>query len=182
MKGSFRLLLLSVIAVPFTHAYAASHQGPPEITVAGVVDTNVVNTVNTKVVNTISAAQLEGINFNAGVSSGGTISLIRSEPFKLRSISTSIAPDIAGELCTINVSIGEGDPTPLGLGTMSNGQASTVSRNYDVPIEPVSIIVWRVQGNAAFCNVSLAVAGEVTGAPETLQQRSAEPSMRIEVN
>ncbi len=173
MKGSLRLLLMSVVALPFTYAQAVTNQGPPDITVSGVVDANVINT--------ISASQLEGSSFDAGVSSGGSITLVRAIPFKLRSISTSIAPDVAGELCTVTVSIGEDEGTPIGLALMSNGQASTVSRNYSVPIDSVSIIQWKVRGDAAFCRVTLAVAGEVANDPESTLQRSTAPSSRFEV-
>lgn len=189
MTGPFRLLCISVVAVPFTQAYADEHKGPPDVTVSGIVqaevvntvDTSVVNTVDTRVVNTISAAQLEGTNFNGGVTSGGSIILVRAVPFKLRAISTSIAPDVAGDRCTVSVSIGEGEGTPIGFSLMSMGEAGNLSQHYDMPIDAVSIIQWDVGGDAAFCNVTLAVSGEVDAEVATLQQRSTEPSVRVEV-
>ena len=171
--------------------------GPPAVEISGTVDanvvntvdanvvnsvdTNVLNTVDANVVNTIAAGNLLGIDFLGGIATGGTIIVASAEPFKLRAISTGIAPDVAGERCNATVSLGGELDESIGFSVMSNGQASNLTRNYEIPIEPVTSLVWEIRGDASFCRISLSVSGETDGQSETARLLGADQPMRIEV-
>jgi hypothetical protein len=146
-------------------------------------EVKVVNTPDVNVVNTIAAGNLLGIDFVGGIVTGGTIFFTSAVPFNLRSISTSIAPDVAGDLCTASASIVvEGDTQPIGFSVMSNGQASNISRNYEIPIGPITNLQWDIIGDASsYCRVTLSISGETDGQSETARALGADHPMRIEV-
>jgi hypothetical protein len=153
----------------------------PDVNVVNTVDTNVVNTVDTNVVNTISAANLRGVDFAGALPAGGTIIVSSVEPFKLRSISTGIAPDVLGERCIASVSvIVEGSDESIGFSVMSNGQASNITRNYEIPFGPITSLMWDILGNASLCHISLSLSGEIDSQSETAQALGADHPMRIE--
>jgi hypothetical protein len=174
--------------------------GPPPVEIAGPVDTNVLNTVDANVVNTVDTNVLNTVDANlvTTISSDGLVGLdlspiiaanvtaVLGSPRRLISISTSIAPDVAGDICNFSVRAGVGDSTAIdviGLSAMSNGQAATVSRNYDIPIDPVDSIEWEITGTSDACWISLsfATAPSETATTASARALAAPDAMRIEV-
>ena len=160
----------------------------PDVNVVNTPDVIVANTVDTRVVNTIAAGDLtEGIDFVGGVSgAGGTLQLLFADAVNVRAISTSLAPDVPGESCSVTVDVLDSAAAPddwkdIGLSLMSNGQASTVSRNYEIPLEDVYRLRWSFYGGPGICNIVVSVAAEPfddSGAAEAFR---SEPAARIEI-
>ena len=151
--------------------------------VLNTVDTNVLNTVNTNVVNTIASDALVGVDALILNGPGGRI-ITAPGVTQLRAISTSIASNVAGEICNVSVvlRLGDGDDRELGLSVMSNGQAQTVSRNYETPIAPAGTLIWEIEGNATGgCWVSLSVVAETLDEPDAARLSGSAQPMQIEV-
>lgn len=193
-----KIICLSFFAVSSAMAVPP---GPPPVEVAGTVDANVVNTVDANVVNTvgtnvlntvdanlvttISSEGLVGLDFGPGIASN--VAAFLGGPRRLLSISTSIAPDVPGDYCTFSLRAGVGDTTTIthiGFGAMSNGQVANVSRNYDIPIDPVDILEWKITSSSGGdCWVSLSFVTEPSdsASPASAAALAAPDAMRIEV-
>ena len=167
--------------------------GPPAVEIAGTVDTNVVNTVDTNVintvnanlVNTISGETLNGVRF--GPSRARGVGIFFLNPAKLHAMSVSIASASPGEICNVVVLMGSepGDTSlqPTGLSVLSNGQANTVSATYGIPIAPVSILNFEVDGTVdGACDLSLSLSYEdVEVEADFARLAAGEQRVRIEV-
>jgi hypothetical protein len=168
--------------------------GPPAVEIAGTVDTNVVNTVDanvvntvdTNVVNTISAESLAGVDFWSSLPTGSSVIVVGTAGNKLRGMTTSIASVAPGEICVVSVSVrqSDGDEEELGFSVMSNGQAQSVSRNYEIPITLTasSSLEWEIDGNATQgCWLSLSMTAETSSEAEAARQLSGAQPMQIEI-
>lgn len=127
--------------------------------VVNTVETNVANTVDANVVNTLPAGLLEGIDLAPSAVNNATVFFF--DPVSVHAISTSIAPEIPGEICNVSVGIksdSTADLEPIGLSVMSNGQAANVARNYDIPLESLVEVNFDISGNATTCRLSLSVS------------------------
>jgi hypothetical protein len=152
--------------------------------VVNTVDTNVLNTVDTNVVNSIDADALAGLEFSSPLPLGASLIIVGTDDEQLRGVSASIASEAAGEICSISLSVfqSDGDREELGFSVMSNGQAQTVSRNYEIPIALTGNMQWEVGGNAtASCWVSLTMTFETPSEPEAARLLGGAEPMRIEV-
>ena len=182
MNRSGRFLFFSITAPISLAASAGVPPGPPALEIAGTVDTNVVNTVGTELVNTISFDRFSGADF--GPVQMTSISVSFFQPVNLRAITTSVAPTLAGETCNVSTRAGQvGSLAPLGLSVMSNGQAATVSRNYEIPLGTVETVQWDASATGGGCLVSISVAGESIVPPAEADLAPAaktEPQVRIE--
>ena len=152
----------------------------PDVNVVTTVDSNVVNTPDVNVVNEISVSNLVGADLGPFQTPGVNVFFV--DVVRLRAISTSIAPATAGDLC--NVVVGGsllGDPAsqPLGLSVMSNGEAATVSRNYETPIT-LNQLNFDISSSGDLCWISFSVVAE--SIPEALGAAAeTEPRVHIEV-
>ena len=201
-----KLICISLFAIS---PAMADPQGPPPVEIVGPVDANVINTVDTNVLNTVdaevvntvgtnvlntvdanlvttvSSEGLVGLDFGPSIASGVTAFL--AGPRRLLSVSTSIAPQVPGDYCTFSLRAGFGDPTTIthiGFGAMSNGQVANASRNYDIPIDPVGILQWKITSSAGGpCWVSLSFVTEPseTAATDSAQALAAPDAIRLEV-
>jgi hypothetical protein len=173
------------IALLALFSASAAIAGPPAVEISGTVDTNIVNTVDANLVTTVSSEGLVGLDFGPSIASGVTAFL--AGPRRLLSVSTSIAPQVPGDYCTFSLRAGFGDPTTIthiGFGAMSNGQVANASRNYDIPIDPVGILQWKITSSAGGpCWVSLSFVTEPseTAATASAQALAAPDAIRLEV-
>jgi hypothetical protein len=152
--------------------------------VVNTVDTNVLNTVDTNVANVIDADSLAGLDFSSSISPGASIIILGTSGDLLRGMSASIASVAAGEICSMSLSVfqSDGDREELGFSVMSNGQAQTVSRNYEIPIALTGVLEWDIDGNATGgCWVTLSLTTETASEPAAARLLGGAEPMRIEV-
>ncbi len=186
-----KLICISLFAIS---PAMADPQGPPPVEIVGPVDTNVLNTVDANVVNTVgtnvlntvdanlvttvSSEGLVGLDFGPGIASN--VAAFLGSPRRLLSVSTSIAPDVPGDYCTFSLRAGVGDTTTIthiGFGAMSNGQVANVSRNYDIPIDPVDILEWKITSSSGGdCWLSLSFVTEPSDSASAAIARAAAVS------
>ena len=167
---------------------AAILAAPPvaDVNVVNTPDVNVVNTPDVKVVNSASVTDLIGIDF--GPISAQNVVLGFSGPVELKAITASVVPEIGGDLCNLNVGAKSPeavDFTPLGLSVMSNGEAATATRNYNVPVVGIQQIEFNESAQQGNCLVSFSVLAELLpeapAAAESLQRAGSDGQVRIEV-
>jgi len=153
--------------------------------IVNTLDTNVLNTVDANLVTTVSSEGLVGLDFGPGIASNVTAFL--GGPRRLLSVSTSIAPNVPGDYCTFSLRAGFGDPTTIthiGFGAMSNGQVANASRNYDIPIDPVNILQWKItssSGGDCWFSLSFVTEPSETAATASAQALAAPDAIHLEV-
>ena len=190
MKRSFTTAMsLLIIGVVYAQPEEI-RTGPPAVEIGGTVDTNVVNTVDTNVVNTVDANVVNSISADGLIgrdfSGEGfrNITFLFSDPVELRAISASIASAVAGEICNISASIDNATIVTLqkiGFSAMSNGQAVAISRNYEIPIGPVTTVNFDINGNGSpNCWTSVSVVAEASKAAEAARFVGEQDPVRIE--
>lgn len=186
MKSNRIFIAGVALASALVPACALAAPPVPDVNVVNTPDVNVANTPDVRVINTLSVADFSGARFGPGLVQN--VIVFFPGPVHLRAVSVSVAPEFSGDVCNVNVSANppesSGAFTDLGLSAMSNGEAVTTSRNYEVPIEiqQIEFDVTEIGGN---CWLSLSLVAdpldETSAAAESLQAAESGDQVRIEV-